>query len=156
SMSDIVWAIDPRRDDLNNVVFRVRQFASDLLSAQGIVWQFHAPPDAEIVRLNPEQRRQLFLIFKEGINNSVRHANCSSVYLSLEVGHHQIIGEIRDDGCGFAVPAFDQAPETGGAGHGLRNLRVRTKQLGGQLNINSSIGHGTCIRLSIPYRKSMA
>jgi ligand-binding sensor domain-containing protein/signal transduction histidine kinase len=156
SMSDIVWAIDPRRDDLNNVVFRVRQFASDLLSAQGIVWQFHAPPDAEIVRLNPEQRRQIFLIFKEGINNSVRHANCSSVYLSLEVVHHQIIGEIRDDGCGFAVPALDQAPETGGAGHGLGNLRVRTKQLGGQLSIDSSIGHGTCIRLSIPCRKSMA
>jgi ligand-binding sensor domain-containing protein/two-component sensor histidine kinase len=155
SMSDIVWAIDPRRDDLSNVVFRVRQFASDLLSAKGIAWQFQTAAGFEKVKLNPEQRRHIFLIFKEAINNSVRHAGCNFVYLSLEIIHHQIVGEIRDDGRGFVVPAPDHALENG-AGHGLGNLRARATQLGGHLSIDSSPEQGTCIRLSVPIKKAMA
>jgi two-component sensor histidine kinase len=155
SMSDIVWAIDPRRDDLSNVVFRVRQFASDLLSAKGIAWHFQTPDGFERVKLNPEQRRHIYLIFKEAINNSVRHADCQSVYLSLEVLHHQIVGEIRDDGRGFGVPAPGQSPENG-AGHGLGNLRARAEQLGGNLRIDSSCGQGTSVRLSVPLKRGMA
>jgi ligand-binding sensor domain-containing protein/two-component sensor histidine kinase len=155
SMSDIVWAIDPRRDDLSNVVFRVRQFASDLLGAKGITWQFQTPDGFERIKLNPEQRRHIFLIFKEAINNSVRHADCQTVTLSLEVAHHQIVGEIRDDGRGFVVPPAEQTPENGG-GHGLVNLRARAALLGGQMQIDSSSEKGTCIRLSVPLKRGMA
>jgi two-component sensor histidine kinase len=155
SMSDIVWAIDPRRDDLSNVVFRVRQFASDLLGAKGIAWQFQTAEGFERVKLNPEQRRHIFLIFKEAINNSVCHADCQTVYLSLEVVHHQIVGEIRDDGRGFKVPVTGQSAGNG-AGHGLGNLRARAEQLGGSLCIDSSSGQGTRIRLSVPLKRSMA
>ena len=156
SMSDIVWAIDPRRDDLNNVVFRVRQFASDLLVAKDIAWQFQALPDFDKFKLNPEQRRQIFLIFKEAINNSVRHAKCKCLYLSLEVLRSEIVGEIRDDGCGFTVPSLDRPGENGQPGHGLENLRTRATQLGGHLSIVSSPGQGTWIRFSIPLKKAMA
>jgi signal transduction histidine kinase len=156
SMSDIVWAIDPRRDDLSNVVFRVRQFASDLLVAKGIAWQFQAPPEFEKIKLDPEQRRHIFLIFKEAINNSVRHANCNSVYLSLKVVRSQINGEICDDGCGFKVPSLEQVADNGALGHGLENLRTRAAQLGGHLIIDSSPGHGTRIRLSVPLKRTMA
>jgi len=156
SMSDIVWAIDPRRDDLGNVVFRVRQFASDLLTAKGIAWQFQAPAEFEKVKLNPEQRRHIFLIFKEAINNSVRHSNCRTVYLSLAVAHHQIVGEIRDDGSGFAFPLLNLGTEYGGTGNGLKNLRSRAEQLGGHLTVASSASGGTHIRLTVPVKKAMA
>src|SRR5262249_7271664 len=89
SMSDIVWSIDPRLDDLSNVVFRVREFASDLLGGAGIEWQLGAQPEFDKVKLSPQQRRQLFLIFKEAINNAARHAFCNSVALSLSVVHNQ-------------------------------------------------------------------
>jgi ligand-binding sensor domain-containing protein/signal transduction histidine kinase len=156
SMSDIVWAIDPRRDDLSNVVFRVRQFASDLLVAKDIAWQFQAPPEFERIKLDPEQRRHIFLIFKEAINNSVRHANCNSVYLSLEVVHSQITGEIRDDGSGFTVTSLNQIDRNGPAGHGLENLHARATDLGGHLHLDSSPGRGTRVRFSIPLKRSMA
>jgi signal transduction histidine kinase len=126
-----------------------------LLSAKGIAWQFQTREGFERVKLNPEQRRHIFLIFKEAINNSVRHADCQSVYLSLEVVHHQIVGEIRDDGRGFVVPIPGQTPENG-AGHGLGNLRARAELLGGDLQIDSSSEQGTCIRLSVPIKKGMA
>jgi two-component sensor histidine kinase len=155
SMSDIVWAIDPRRDDLSSVVFRVRQFASDLLGSKEISWHFQVPVEFDKVKLNPEQRRHIFLIFKEAIINSVRHAACSSVKLELRILDNQIVGEIRDDGHGFMIPPPDQCPDNGTGGHGLENLRARATQLGGRVNINSSSA-GTSVRLVVPLKKSMA
>jgi signal transduction histidine kinase len=151
SMSDIVWAIDPRRDDLGNVVFRVRQFASDVLGARGVAWKFQAADGFDRVKLNPEQRRHLFLIFKEAINNAVRHANCKSVDLRLNIVENRIIGEIHDDGRGFTVRDPNQATDNNGEVHGLENLRSRASQLGGHLSIDSS-PQGTSLRLVIPLK----
>src|SRR5262249_146191 len=150
SMSDIVWAVDPRRDDLSNVVFRVRQFAADVLSAKGIKWQFDAAAELERTKLDPEQRRHIFLIFKEAITNAVRHAECSEVYLSLNIVEGTIAAEIRDNGHGFATPVLDG--DDGSKVHGLSNLRARARQLGGDLQIDSS-PNGTRIRLTIPHKK---
>jgi signal transduction histidine kinase len=61
----------------------VRQFASDVLDAQGINWDFQTPPELEQIKLDPEQRRHLFLIFKEALNNIARHADCQYVWLSV-------------------------------------------------------------------------
>src|SRR5262249_26960820 len=156
SMSDIVWAIDPRRDDLSNVVFRVRQFASDLLSAKGISWTLQAPPEFDKIKLNPQQRRHIFLIFKEAITNSARHTHCNSVWLSLGIVHNEIVGEIRDDGRGLTVPFPDQPAGDGRGGHGLENMRTRAAQLGGRLIIDSSPGLGTCIKVEVPLKRAMA
>lgn len=154
SMSDIVWAIDPRRDDLSSVVFRVRQFASDLLGSKGISWHLQVPAEFDWVKLNPEQRRHIFLIFKEAIINSVRHAACNSVMLELRILDNQIVGEIRDDGHGFVIPPPDQCRGNGTGGHGLENLRARAARLGGHLSFESSSA-GTSIRLVVPLKRTM-
>jgi signal transduction histidine kinase len=153
SMSDIVWAIDPRLDDLSNVVFRVRQFASDLLGGAGIEWELGTQPEFDKIKLNPQQRRQLFLIFKESINNSARHALCNYVWLSLAVAHNQVVGEIRDDGRGFVVASVAENGD-GRGGHGLESIRQRAAQLGGQLSIASSPGGGTTIRVQFPLKRA--
>jgi len=154
SMRDIVWAIDPRRDDLSNVVFRVRQFASDVLEPQRIKLDFQAPAELEKIKLDPEQRRHLFLIFKEAINNIARHAECASVSLRITVSQSRLIVEIRDDGRGFSDLRPQQSPTNGGAGgHGLGNMQSRAEELGGDLNVVSSPGRGTCLKLTIPFKK---
>jgi two-component sensor histidine kinase len=154
SMRDIVWSIDPRRDDLANVVVRVRQFASDVLEPQKIKLDFQAPPELEKVKLNPEQRRHLFLIFKEAINNIARHAECSSVTLSFNVSHNRLTVEIRDDGRGLSDVSPAEAPTSERAGgHGLENMQKRAAQLGGHLSVDSSPGLGTCLKLTIPLKK---
>lgn len=151
SMREIIWAIDPRRDDLSNVISRVRQFTSDVLEAKGINWDFKVAPELERIKLDPERRRHLFLIFKEAINNIARHADCRTVFLSLTIVHNQLWGEICDDGRGFTANGDDPASSTNG--HGLDNMRRRAAQVGGQVEIDSSPGRGVSIRLMIPLKR---
>lgn len=143
SMADIVWSIDPRRDDLKNVIQRVRQFAADVLEARQIVWTFDIPSEPERIKLAPEQRRHVFLVFKEAITNVARHAACTSAALSIRLSDHQLVGEIRDDGRGVGTNA-------GRGGHGLANMEARARELGGTMEINSAPGGGTRVKLTIP------
>ncbi len=150
SMRDIVWAIDARHDELGDVVLRVRQFASDVLEAKGIKWDFALSAELEKMKLSPDQLRHLFLIFKEGINNTARYAACRNVSLSLAIVNHQLVGEIVDDGCGFEN-ALSNAPSTGG--RGIANMKKRAAEIGGNVTIDSAPGEGTRIRLMIPLKK---
>jgi signal transduction histidine kinase/ligand-binding sensor domain-containing protein len=153
SMSDIVWSIDPRRDDLQSVVRRIRQFASDVLEAQGIDWELRVPPEVESLKLGPDERRHLFLIFKEGINNVARHgAGAKAVSLSIAVEGRQLVGQIKDDGCGFTPQGPSAERSKGRGGNGLPNMSTRAEQLGGRLEIASSPGTGTRLTLRVPLK----
>jgi len=152
AMSDIVWSIDPQRDDLRSVSTRIRQFASDVLEARGIKWELYLPRELEAVKLKAEQRRQILLIFKEAINNVVRHADCVNVTLSLALEGHALAGEVRDDGRGFQLEGLDQFSGNGRGGNGLKNMRARVAQLGGKINIASSPGQGTCLTFKVPLK----
>jgi signal transduction histidine kinase/ligand-binding sensor domain-containing protein len=149
AMGDIVWSIDPRRDDLNNLILRIRQFASDTLEAQGIAWDFQAPPELERMKLTPEQRRHIYLIVKEAINNVMRHAGATSVRLTVSVTHDQLLMEIRDNGRGFAAPAPD-SPDGACSGYGLGNMRERASKLRGSLQVESQPDRGTGVVLKVP------
>ncbi len=153
AMRDIVWAIDPRSDDLSSVLSRVRQFTADVLEPRKISFDFPAPPELAKVKLDPERRRHLYLIFKEAINNIARHADCASVSLRISIAHNRLTAEIRDDGRGFVAPHPRPTPTDGEAGHGLENMRHRVAQLGGQLSLDAVPGRGTCLRLTIPLSK---
>ena len=59
-MSDIVWSIDPRRDDLGNLVMRLRQFGSDVFEARGIAWDLQVAPELERLRLTPSSGETFF------------------------------------------------------------------------------------------------
>ncbi len=151
SMSDIVWAIDPRRDTLNDVVLRIRQFASEVLEARGIKWEFEVSPEADKIKLDAEHRRHLLLIFKEAINNIVRHAECRSVRLSISVAGSQLKAEIRDDGKGFDDPS-PPVETDGRGGHGLNNIRARTTELHGRRQIVTAPGAGTNLIVEFPIK----
>ena len=152
AMSDIVWSIDPQRDDLRSVSARIRQFASDVLEARGIKWELKLPPELETVKLNAEQRRQLLLIFKEALNNVVRHAECVNVTLSLALEGRALAAEVRDDGRGFQLEGTDQFSGNGRGGNGLKNMRARVAQLGGEISIASLPGQGTCLTFKVPLK----
>ncbi len=152
AMSDIVWAIDPRRDNLENLIARVRRFASDSMDAAGIAWMFETPPDLEKIKLTAEQRRHLFLIFKEATNNIIRHANCTNASFTLNIVDHKLKVEIRDNGHGFVMPDAQTSVGPERQGHGLNSMQARAAELGGQLRIESAPGHGTQLTLSVPLK----
>jgi signal transduction histidine kinase len=151
ALNDVVWSIDPRRDDLHNLITRIRQSAAPL-EAQGIVWSLQTPPAPEKLKLTPEQRHHMYLIFKEALNNIARHAHCHSATLTIAVEDRHLRAEIVDDGCGFS-PAGDLAlSQEEQQGNGLRNMKLRAAQLGGELRVESAAGHGTRLKLTVPLK----
>lgn len=153
SMSDVVWASDPTQDDLASLVHRIRKFASDLLEARSIRWDVHPPADMDKVRLKPDQRRQVYLIFKEAVNNVVRHSECSSVQIELAIRHGELEGKIADDGKGFACAATRGSVPPARSGRGLASMRARAEQMGGSLKIETAPSRGTLITFAIPLRQ---
>jgi ligand-binding sensor domain-containing protein/signal transduction histidine kinase len=146
ALGDIVWAINPQRDDLGSLVRRLREFAGDVLEERGVRFEFQAPAELGDVRLAPEQRRQLFLVLKEALHNVARHSGAGSARLRLELLNHELRAEVRDDGRGFRTDEAD------GRGHGLESMRARAQRLGGALEVLSAAGDGTRVRLHVPLR----
>ncbi|HEX4824743.1 MAG TPA: two-component regulator propeller domain-containing protein [Candidatus Polarisedimenticolaceae bacterium] len=147
SMSDIVWAIDPRRDRLADLVQRLRQVAFNLLEAEGVRVAFEAPPTETIERIElpPDRRRHLFLAVKEALANAARHAGASSVTVTMTLAHRRLLLSVADDGRGFEVG-------TATGGRGLGNLKHRAEALGGAFTVESAPGKGTTVRLDVPLR----
>jgi len=146
SMSDIVWAIDPTREDFQSVVERVRSFAADTLGAAGVRWQMTVSPRLEERRLTPEQRRALYLIFKEAISNMARHAACKNASFQISLDHSTLIVLIEDDGRGIQL---DRSGNSRG-GHGLLNMKARAAEIGGKLEIGPRAGGGTQLKVTLP------
>ena len=104
SLSDIVWSLDPRRDDLGQVVVRVREFASDLLGQSGIALSFRAPETADQVRLPAAHRRHLYLVLKEAIHNVVKHSGAACVAMSLSLERGALVANRRRRGSDGGAP----------------------------------------------------
>jgi signal transduction histidine kinase len=140
---DIVWSIDPRRDDLDSLIARFRRFVGDLFDGRGIEWSLAAPVDAARLKLTADQRRHLFLILKETVHNIVRHAACRTVTITIAYADREVVAEVSDDGCGFA-------PSPSSRGGGLANMRARVAASAGKLEVESAPGTGTRVRVRIP------
>jgi signal transduction histidine kinase/ligand-binding sensor domain-containing protein len=142
SMSEIVWAVDPTHDRLSDLTQRMRWFAGETLSACGVALHFSVAAGERELRLGVDTRRQVFLIFKECINNIARHAQARHVYVSLKVVQDYLVLEAEDDGCGF--------DSSQAAGHGLRNMTQRARALRGEFALRSRPDGGTHAVLRVP------
>jgi signal transduction histidine kinase/ligand-binding sensor domain-containing protein len=143
SMSDIVWAINPKRESLLDLIRRMRQHADELFTLRGIQLRFTSPDTADSVRLGVDVRRDLLLIFKEAVNNAARHSRCSRVEIDLRVEGSRLVLAVVDDGVGF-----DASMES--EGQGMTSMQRRAQRLKGTLAITSGAGVGTTVTLSIP------
>ncbi|MDQ3754852.1 MAG: ATP-binding protein [Acidobacteriota bacterium] len=148
SMSDIVWVINPERDELRDLTQRMRRFASDVLTARDIQFTFRAPDLERHLKVGADVRRQIFLIFKECVNNIVRHSGCARVDIELRIEGGWSTLTVKDDGRGFD-------PAGAGDGNGLVNMRERARSMGGQLQVDSSDGRGTTVILRVPLRATV-
>jgi signal transduction histidine kinase len=151
SLADVVWSVDPAEDHLASVERRLRQYAADVLGAAGTRWTFHGAAEFDRIALDPDARRDLWLLLKEGVTNIARHADARVASLHLSLVGRGLHAELRDDGRGFDTSA-DPAPR-GMRSHGLANMRWRAERLGGSLVIDSRPGGGTCIRLAVPLQQ---
>jgi signal transduction histidine kinase/ligand-binding sensor domain-containing protein len=144
TMNDIVWAINPKNDNFDNILLRMQYFAGELLSGKNILLQFDVDEKAKSVRLPIKKRKNFYLIFKEGINNAYKYADCKMVNVSIAHQGQYIIMIITDDGKGFEI-----GNKTSG-GNGLANIQTRSKEIGAQVTLTSWLMKGTRIEVQLP------
>ncbi|HEV8630839.1 MAG TPA: two-component regulator propeller domain-containing protein [Thermoanaerobaculia bacterium] len=148
-LSDLVWSIDPRRDDLASLLARLRRFGSDLLESAGVTLAFEMPAAPEAIHLDADRRRQLYLMLKEALHNVARHAQARQVRVAVQRQRSTLLVEVSDDGKGIDPRAVDARREAGG-GQGLAGMRRRAAALGGALRVESRPGGGTRLELRLP------
>ncbi|HEV8428503.1 MAG TPA: ATP-binding protein, partial [Pyrinomonadaceae bacterium] len=122
---------------------RMRRFAADMLTARSIEFQFQTPDAERDVQIGANIRREVFLIFKESINNLVKHSDCHRVEVRFLIDEHKLELTVSDNGRGFDTSAESD-------GHGLSSMHNRAASLGAEIGIVSGPGRGTNITLKIP------
>ena len=111
-MSDIVWAVNPLNDNFAQLSFRMKNYAADLLASRNINFQFETKDVPELLHLSIDQRKNIFLIFKEGIYNAVKYAECPAIKTSIYKEDHNLPVELCDNGKGYDVNNKSLATET--------------------------------------------
>ncbi len=141
-IGDMVWSINPRNDSMNQVLIRMREFASEIFELKNIEYLF-TENGIEHLTLNAEQRKNLFLIYKETINNAAKYSQADTIEINLHQQGHALVMSIKDNGQGFDEQKIK-------AGNGLRNLRERAKEINATLELKSKVGVGTEVNLKVP------
>jgi signal transduction histidine kinase/ligand-binding sensor domain-containing protein len=144
SVGTLVWSIDPRHDRFEDVVTYLKNFAQEMLSMKGIDHRFAIDDAVPRLSIPLDARKNILLIFKEAINNIVKHAECSTVMIELRWSHRGLSMVIADDGKGIGGPGRL-------GGHGLANMQSRAQSIGGDLAVGPPPGgKGTLVQLRLP------
>lgn len=142
TMRDIIWFINPNNDFGKDIIFKMRETAAKLLA--GIKWSFQVSSDIKLEEFNLEIRRNIYLIYKEALNNIVRHANSPNCVIELRKTGNAILLFIKDDGKGFDEKMVQE-------NNGLRSIKRRAANINAEVKINSQIGNGTVVNVSVPF-----
>ena len=141
-MRDTVWAINPANDSTEKLITKMRYFGLETLSAKGISFDFYHKLDKKSEDFSMEQRRNIYLIYKEAINNIVKHAEATKAFCKIIGKQGGISIEINDNGKGFDLSKTFE-------GNGLNNFKLRSQEEDLKVSVNSEIGQGTTISVVV-------
>ncbi len=139
-MQDTVWAINPRNDSLQKLIDKMHSFATQALAACDMALEFQSESSLADLELSMEQRKNIYLIFKETINNAVKHSGATGVSVRLQRMSDALFLQINDNGKGYDTGRqYD--------GNGIFNLRKRAEESGLDLLVHSRPGEGTRVEV---------
>ena len=137
STKDFIWAINPSKDSAMDLFILLRDFGDELYEDTSIQFSVEGwKEECKDFVLDMDLKRQLVLIFKEAMNNALRHSNCKKVVFKIVECKKQIIISLKDDGDGFILDHEK-------FGYGLGSMINRSKKIGGQLEVKTEEGKGT-------------
>jgi len=142
-MSDIVWAINSANDTFEKVLLKMKEFAAEILEPAGINYYFREEGDFHLLSMNPSQKKDIYLIFKEAINNAVKYSKATEINISVKSENNIVKLLILDNGDGFDATRHY-------SGNGMKNMRGRAKEMNAVIRIESIKKTGTSIALDIP------
>lgn len=140
-MSDIVWLIKPVENDGESLKTRMEKYAFDMRDGG----TFQLKTDLEVLRrieLSMDQRSNLYLIFKEALNNAAKYSNAKLIEVKAFSENKKLNLSIKDDGDGFEYHSSNE-------GNGLNNMRKRAEDINAFFDIQSVVGQGTTINLEV-------
>lgn len=143
SMSDIVWAINPQNDTVEKVIYKMKEFASELLDPLNIHFSFIEKGNLSTLHLDAQKRKDLYMVFKETINNAAKYSFCKNIEIILQYDGQSLQLEIKDDGKGFDLLQVKK-------GNGLRNMDERVRSMEGSLQYTTKEGKGTFVQMDVP------
>jgi signal transduction histidine kinase len=144
ALDDIIWSVNVRNDSFDEVILRMRRYAGELLDADKINYTIQFDDKLSSMKLSIEQRRDLYLLFKESLNNIHKHAAAANVSISIMGEDHSILMKVEDDGKGFCMK------ET--ARNGLKNMQSRVQKWKGELRVETTPGKGTQLFFIFPVK----
>jgi signal transduction histidine kinase len=133
----IVWALNPRYDNLESLVSYARRYFGEYLENFNVGFKMEVPDEIPDVAVTPDFRRNAFYAWQEAIHNAVKHGKCSEILFEVKIIDQKLQVTITDNGKGF-----DQT-KPGSGGNGLLNMKKRAEEMGGTFEITSAIGNGT-------------
>jgi ligand-binding sensor domain-containing protein len=142
NLRDVVWIVNPELDKVPDLVTRLQGIATKMLAGHRV--SFQTSGSAEQCTLGMEQKRHIVMMFKEILNNIVRHARASHVQIEVDVTEAHLRLKVSDDGVGFSLPS--RSP-----GFGIAGLHTRAAAIGGTITLESTPSAGTrvCLEASI-------
>ena len=145
AMDDIIWSVNSRNDSLQETIARMRRYAAELFDNSESNCHLQLEGDDSNKKLSLEQRRDVYLIYKEALNNIHKHAHAKNVWIRVAQHQSHLTMLIRDDGKGFNTNLITHR-------NGLKNLRSRVAKWNGKIKIESVETQGTTIEIKIPFR----
>ena len=146
ALDEIVWNIKMKDESLEQVLAKMRKYASEVLE-NNYKYQVNIEGDFAKKRMSMQKRRELFLVFKELLNNIRKHAEATKVRVMIKIEKGMFFLAVEDDGCGFDLKKESQR-------NGLQNIKQRVKKWNGHIKLKSKKNKGTRVSLQIPFDKN--
>ena len=139
-MKDTIWFINPKKQNFDFLIERIRQFTEPLCAELEIQFYLKYKSNNQLENLSLFEKKNIFLIIKEAINNALKYSKATKISLLISIVNNQLSILIKDDGIGI--------PENIPLGNGINNMKTRTEEMNG--NITWKNQNGTIIEINIP------
>jgi len=147
ALDEIVWAVNPSNDTLEGLTNYACKYAQDYFALAGISYRAELPADLPPTPIPPEVRHNVFLAFKEAVNNVVKHARASEARVKLQLKADKFILSVTDNGRGLGDLSAKSLR------NGLKNMRKRLADVRGEFEIVAGENGGTIARFTVPLKK---
>lgn len=140
-LRDMIWVLDDSQDTIEAIVERIRRFAVPVTRAAGAEFRTIVNFDERSRLVNKAEKRNLLLVAKETINNSIKYSGCTIITVTIRNKNGILRFKIEDNGSGFEQQNIIP-------GNGLKNIKSRAEKMKFRCSIVSIPGEGTTVMLS--------
>ena len=144
ALDEIVRNMNIHDEEFEDVIARMRHYAGSIFNNGATKLKMHVDEKVAVKKMKFEKQRDLFLIFKELLNNIRKHANAKLVSVFFKINENNLVLEVTDDGAGFDMKEFTDR-------NGIKNIKYRIKKWNGKVSINTKKGNGTRTSIILPF-----